>query len=172
MPSLRHALLLAMAVVLVVPALAAAPASVGAYGKWRVYRVGGRDGLTCYALSVPTASEPRGARRDDIHVMISIWPRRSVVDEIQVVPGYPYRDGEPVWVEVGGRRFEFFSRNDAAPSAAWIRNEGENRALIAALRSGSTMRVTGTSRRGTQTVDSYSLSGIAAALDAARRSCR
>lgn len=167
MPSLRLALVVAMAVA--VPALAANPVEIGAFGKWKVYRVAG---TTCYAMAAPTASEPRRVTRGDIHVMISVWPRRAVVDEVQVVSGYPYRESDPVWVEVGGRRFEFFSRNDAAPSAAWIRNESENRALIAALRSGSSMRVTGTSQRGTETVDTYSLAGIAAALDRAHRACR
>ena len=44
--------------------------------------------------------------------------------------------------------------------------------LIAALRAGSSATLTAVSARGTQTVDTFSLSGITAATNAAKSNCQ
>jgi hypothetical protein len=47
---------------------------------------------------------------------------------------------------------------------AWVDNPAEETRFINAMKGGSTMVITGTSRRGTVTTDTYSLKGISAAL--------
>ena len=44
--------------------------------------------------------------------------------------------------------------------------------LLAAMKRGNTMIVTGTSSRGTLTTDRYSLSGITAAIEAIGKACK
>jgi hypothetical protein len=44
--------------------------------------------------------------------------------------------------------------------------------LVDALKAGSKMVVKGTSRRGTNTIDEYSLAGISAALDSVAKACQ
>jgi len=87
------------------------------------------------------------------------------------VPGYTYRAGEPAYAQVGSRKIELFTRNDGKAGSAWVKDLGEETALIAAMRSGSTLTVSGISSRGTKTVDTYSLSGISTALDRAHSAC-
>ena len=56
--------------------------------------------------------------------------------------------------------------------SAWIENPDQENDLIEAMRKGTKMTVEGTSRRGTVTTDSYSLSGVTAALDAIAKECQ
>jgi len=48
--------------------------------------------------------------------------------------------------------------------AGWVENAAQEPALVAAMKSGHSMTVNATSRKGTSTSYSYSLSGISAAL--------
>jgi hypothetical protein len=104
-------------------------------------------------------------------VIISVWPGRNVRDELQIVPGYAYKEGEPVYAQVGSTRTEFFTRNDGKAGSAWVKEVADETALVSAMRGGSTLTVTGVSKRGTKTTDTYSLSGITTALDRAHNAC-
>lgn len=165
--SLTLALLLA-----VVPASAAdQPTLLGVSKDWTAYQANSPDGKVCYALSRPTAVLPKKAARDPIFVIISVWPGRNVKGELQVVPGYTYKEGEPVYAQVGSTRTEFFTRNDGKAGSAWVKEASDEASLVAAMRGGSTMTVTGISKRGTKTTDTYSLSGISTAIDRAHTAC-
>jgi hypothetical protein len=169
MPSARAALCLAM--LLAAPAVAAGPTELATYKAWTAFTASSADGKVCYALSKPTATLPRKAARDPIYVIISVWPGRNVRDELQIVPGYLYREGEPVFAQVGNLRVEFFSRNEGKGGSAWVKNVDDEGSLVRAMRAGYTLTVTGVSKRGTKTTDTYSLSGIASALERAHREC-
>jgi len=154
------------------PALAAEqPTLLGASKDWVAYQAATSDGKVCYALGKPSAILPRKVSRDPIYFIVSTWPSRKVQDELEVVPGYSYKEGEPVFAQVGGRKTEFFSRNDGS-GAAWVKEPADEAALVQAMRGGSTMTVTGVSKRGTKTVDTYSLSGLSTALDRTHEACK
>lgn len=169
MPSVRAALCLAM--LLAAPAFAADPIELGKYKSWTALSATSAEGKVCYALGTPASTLPKKAARDKIYVLISVWPGRGVRDEVQIVPGYLYKEGEAVTAQVGNRRVEFFSRNDGKGGSAWVKNVDDELPLVRAMRAGSTMTVNGVSKKGTKTTDTYSLSGIAGALDRAHREC-
>jgi|WetSurMetagenome_2_1015567.scaffolds.fasta_scaffold963629_1 hypothetical protein len=155
------------------PAFAAdQPTLLGSSKDWTAYQAQTADGRVCYALSKPTAINPKKAARDPIFFIISTWPSRKVQDELQVVPGYPYKDGEPVTAQVGNQKTEFFTRNDGGTGTAWVKEVADENALVAALRGGNTLTVSGTSKRGTKTTDTYSLTGLTTALDRAHEACK
>jgi hypothetical protein len=52
-------------------------------------------------LSKPVIMEPAKAKRDKVFFLVNAWPERKIKNEIQVTPGYPYTDGEPVTATVG-----------------------------------------------------------------------
>lgn len=176
MPFVRGSLPLAMLLALAVPALAA-PAwaadteQLGVFRDWTAYTAPTPQGKVCYALSNPIGSLPKKAARDKIYVIISVWPDRGVRDEIEIVPGYLYREGEPAFAQVGSQRTEFFTRNDGKSGSAWVKDINDENALVAAMRGGATLTVGGVSKKGTKTTDTFSLSGIAGALDRAHREC-
>lgn len=152
-------------------AQSANPAQLGAYRDWSAFTVGTGDARICYALSQPRDAEPKNVRRDPIFFFVSNFPGRNVTGEPSVVPGYPYRDGSKVTVEIGSDKFEFFTKNDGTDGGAWMEDPADERRLIAAMKAGSSMIVKGTSSRGTLTTDQYSLLGLTAALESIDKAC-
>ena len=132
---------------------------------------GSGDGRVCYVLSEPKTSGPANVNRDATYLLINDWPGRRSKAEAEIVPGYPYKDGSTVTVQIGGEKFDFFTKNEGSSGSAWILDPADDSRLLRALRGGWTATVTGTSRRGTMTKDAYSLSGVAEALDRIHDAC-
>lgn len=160
------------AAVLAVPARAEAPVLMGSFKSWYVYSVGADQSRVCYALSQPAAMLPKGARRDPSYIIISTWPGRGIRNEPSVVPGYPYKDGSSAEIHVGNDSFTMFTQNSGTAGGAWIKARDDEARLIETMKHGISMQINGTSRRGTNTKDTYSLAGLSAALDAIANACK
>ena len=156
------------------PALAAEekPTLLDSFRDWHVYSVGAGADRLCYALSQPKQMNPANVTRDAVFFLISTWPGRKVRSEPSVVPGYQYKVGTKVQVQVGSDKFELFTKNDGSAGGAWMENPADEKKLIDAMKRGSEMSITGTSTRGTLTRDNYSLAGISAALDKVDATCK
>ena len=74
------------------------------------------------------------AKRDPIYFLISDWPGRKAKAEPEVVPGYQYKDGSMVTVQVGSDKFELFTKNDGDSGAAWVQDAADEGRLIDAMR--------------------------------------
>lgn len=154
-------------------AAGAGPTLAGTFRDWFVYRAGAGAARVCYALAQPRESQPANVQRGEVFFLVSTWPGANKRNEPSIVPGYPYRDGTAVTVEIGGQRFNFdLVRNSGDEGGAWMQEPAQEARLLAAMRGGATMIVTGTSTRGTLTRDTYSLAGISAALDNVAATCR
>ncbi len=148
-------------------AFAQAPNRIGSFRDWSAYAFSDQRGKVCYAASQPKTQLPAGANRDPAYFMVTNRPGENVRNEVSIIIGYPFREGSKVTADVDGRAFSMFTKDDGA----WVENAAEETALIAAMRDGRTMTIKGTSRRGTDTTDTYSLSGVSAALDAIGKEC-
>lgn len=148
-------------------AAAQTPNRIGTYKDWSSYAYSDSRGKVCYAASQPKTQAPQGLNRDPAYFMVTARPSENVRSEVSVIIGYPFKEGSKLVVDIDGQKFSMFTKDDGA----WIENAAQETALIAALKKGHSMSVSGTSRRGTQTTDSYSLSGISASLDALAKSC-
>jgi hypothetical protein len=150
--------------------VAADPVPVGKFSAWAAYTFDDAGGKICYIVSEPTKKDPPNARRDDIYLLATHRPDAKVFDEVSTIVGYPFESGYKPSATVsssGGKSdFEFFSEGDAA----WA-DSGNEKALIAAMRAGNTIVVKGKSSLGTNTTDTYSLSGVSAALDKINAEC-
>src|SRR5262249_1215810 len=125
----------------------------------------------CYALSEPKSSDPASVKRDKVYFLINDWPGRKSKGEPEIVPGYQYKDDSSVTVQVGADKFTFFTKNQDGSGGAWAMNPPDEAKLISAMGSGGIALVTGTSKRGTVTHDSYSLTGISDAVDKIHDAC-
>lgn len=125
-------------------------------------------GKMCYAISQPKDMEPKNVNRDPVYFFVTTRPREGVREEVNVITGYPYKEGSKTSVQIGSDVFTLYTSGDGA----WLENAAEEARLVNAMRRGSSMVVKGTSRRGTLTVDTYSLSGITAATKKALETCR
>lgn len=148
------------------------PSQIATAKSWTAYTRTTPDGKVCYVLSKPTASDPKSAKRDPIYLLVNDWPKRKVKGEVQVVPGYAYKDDAPVMVAVGKLSVEFFSKNDGSAGSAWVKDPQDERKLLDAMRSGSKLTVSGTSKKGLKTKDTFSLAGFGTVLDKIHSTCK
>ncbi|HUJ47663.1 MAG TPA: hypothetical protein VLV55_11070 [Rhizomicrobium sp.] len=147
------------------------PSVLGVFKDWGAYTRGLGDNKVCYALSEPKSKDPASVKRDPVYFLVNDWPGHKAKGEPEVVPGYQYKDGSPVTVQVGADRFTFFTKNQDNAGGAWALNAADEAKLLAEMRSGGVALVTGTSKRGTVTKDSYSLAGVGDAIDRAHQAC-
>ena len=150
---------------------AQAATSIGTFKQWGAYTSSDANGKMCFVASQPQDSkyQPNAvSSRDPVFFMITSIPGKSIRNEASTIIGYPFAENVKVTVEIDGAgSFTMFTDKDSA----WIENPTQESALIAAMQKGNRMTVVGKSRRGTVTTDSYSLSGISAALDAMAKEC-
>lgn len=154
-----------------VPAMADAPVKLGTFKNWSALTSGSGDTKVCYALSAPKMMEPTKVKRDPAYMLINDWPGRKAKSEPEIVPGYQYKDGSKVTVEIGEDKFEFFTKNDGGVGGAWVEQQADETRLVDAMRRGAEVIVTGISKRGTMTRDTYSLAGLSDALDKIHEAC-
>jgi hypothetical protein len=147
------------------------PTLLGSFKDWSAFQASASGGRTCYALSQPRSSEPKKAKRDPIYFLISDWPSRRVKAEPEAVPGYEYKPDSVVTAKVGSESFDFFVKNEDGAGSAWVKEASDEPRLVDAMRRGSEMVVTGVSKRGTTTIDTYSLNGLSSALDKIHAAC-
>lgn len=165
------AAIIAVATGLAGPALAQDSTNVVATeGDWTVFA--GNNPKECWAVSPPKSSantrdgQTVQVDRGDIRLYIAYRP--GAAGEVSFTGGYPFKPGSTVKVDIGGNKFDLFTEGENA----WTGSNGDDAKLIAALRAGSSATLTAVSARGTQTVDTFSLSGITAATNAAKSNCQ
>ena len=142
-------------------AAAQTPTPIKQHKAWGAYSYQDpKAGKICYVLSIPTVMEPAERNHGDIFFLVSQKPDGSSGLEPQVEVGYPLKSGADVTVNIDGKTFEMFSQGNNA----WLKDVSKEPELVAAMRAGRSMKVSGQSSRGTSTAYTYSLSGVTAAL--------
>lgn len=149
------------------PAQTPTPSRIASHRDWTVYEVVEKTGKICYIASEPRNQEGNYSRRGSPAVLVARLPGSSASEQVSVQPGYAYKENSPVEVKIDGQTFELFTRGEHA----WARTDADDKALIGAMRAGSTMSVRGTSTRNTFSLDTYSLAGFTAAFEAMRDAC-
>src|SRR5437764_1022207 len=154
------------------PALAQGdqPTLLGQYADWSAYTASPAGKKVCFALAKPKSSQtnPPNRNRDQPYFFVASRPAEKVKDEISTIIGYPFKASSDATVEIGTTKFALYTQNDGA----WIRNIAEESRVVDAMRKGSDLVVKGTSSRGTQSSDAYSLKGLTQALDRANQECQ
>jgi hypothetical protein len=149
-------------------ATAQSTTALGQFSRWTAYTYMAGGGKVCYAVTQPTETAPKGVNRDPVYVFITNRPKEGVRHEVSVITGYPYKEDSKTEIKIGSDTFVMFTKDDGA----WMQNAAEESRLIGAMKAGSDMIVSGTSRRGTVTTDTYSLAGVTAALKKIDAECQ
>jgi hypothetical protein len=146
------------------------PTLLGQYADWGAYTASPAGNKICFALAKPKNSktEPAGRSRDPSYMFVSSRPAEKVKNEVSVVVGYPFKTSSDATAEIGSAKFAMYTQSDGA----WIKNVNEEARMIDAMRKGGDLTVKGTSGRGSQSMDQYSLKGLAQALDKIEQECR
>jgi Invasion associated locus B (IalB) protein len=155
----------------IVPAAAGAePTLIGQFGTWGAYTATANGKKVCFALAKPTTSKtnPPNRPRDPAYAFVSTRPAEKVVNEVSVMIGYALKPGSESTVDVGGASFAMYTQGDGL----WIKNAAEEERLVDAMRRSADAVVKGVSAKGTETTDTFSLKGLAQALDKIAQDCR
>lgn len=135
-----------------------APTLLETFTAWEAYQYETNGSKVCFLLSKPTAMRPSDRKHGDVFFFLSTRPSENVVNEASVLVGYPFAADSNVTVDVDGRTFSLFTMGDGA----WVESLADEQQLVQAMRAGSSMTVSGTSARGTETSYTFSLSGVTA----------
>jgi hypothetical protein len=148
-------------------AVFAAPASardsLGLYAAWGAFR----DPVVprCYAIAM---AEPSAMQRDyQPYAAIGTWPRRGVRNQIHFRLSRTLAGNATIVLSIGNQRVEL----TGGGGDAWARDGRDNAAIVAAMRSATTMRVSARDTRGRGFSNTWQLSGAASAMDAAAIGC-
>ena len=146
----------------------AVPVELGRFGDWAAYASQNAKTRICYALSQPKDRQPAALKRDPGFLFISHRPGESVRNEVSAMIGFSLKDGSDATLKIGNVVFAMTTKDDNV----WIKNPAEEQRLVDAMRRGADLTITGTSRRGNQSTDRYSLSGLGQALDRVAQECK
>ena len=148
----------------------AKPTLLKQFGDWGAYTASPGGKKVCFTIAKPATSEtePPGKSRNPPYMFISSRPAEKVTDEVSIIIGYPFKPNSEATVAIGSTSFALYTQQDGA----WIKNSAEEANLIAAMRAGHNAVLKGTSAKGTRSTDTFSLKGLAEALDRSDQECK
>ncbi|MCC8965765.1 Invasion associated locus B family protein [Bradyrhizobium sp. Pear76] len=148
----------------------AEPTLIGQFGTWGAYTASPNGKKVCFALAKPASSKsnPANRPRDPAYAFISTRPAEKVVNEVSIMIGYTVKPGSESTLQVGGGTYAMYTQGDGL----WIKNAAEEERMVEAMRKSADLTVKAVSAKGTETIDSFSLKGLAQALDRLGQDCR
>jgi hypothetical protein len=148
----------------------AEPNLLGQFGTWGAYSATPNGKKVCFALAKPSSSKtnPPNRPRDPAYAFVSTRPAEKVFNEVSIMIGYALKPGSESTLEVGGANYAMYTQGDGL----WIKNAAEEERLVEAMRRSADVVVKGTSAKGTETTDVFSLKGLSQALDRISQDCR
>ncbi len=157
----------AIAIIIMVAAVIAAPLqardSLGVYSAWAAFR----DPAVprCYAIAT---ARPNTQLRDyDPYASIGTWPKRKVRNQLHLRLPRKLSPGAAISLRIGGKSFDL----TGGGGDAWARDQTMDAAIVATMRSASSMTVRSRDTRGRRFSNTYDLAGAATAIDAATVGC-
>ena len=148
----------------------AEPTLIGQFGTWGAYTAMPNGKRVCFALAKPSSSKsnPPNRPRDPAYAFVSTRPAEKVTNEVSVMIGYMLKPGSESTLEVGGAAYAMYTQGDGL----WIKNAAEEERMVDAMRKAADVTIKGVSAKGTETTDTFSLKGLAQALDRLAQDCR
>ena len=161
--------LAALAFVVLFPAslCAGSMTRVDTFGDWTLLSDAESPHLVCFITSEPKSSSPKSAPREAPRAYISAWPKDGIRSEVSFRMGFKIKKSAQGTASVGPAGFKLFGANDRA----FVSDSTQELKLIEAMRRGNTMTIAIASGGGATVTDTYSLAGVAAALQKLRDTC-
>ena len=172
MNQLTHALVIAALAGWAIPAAAQ---DLGKFEDWSAHQFTEEGQGFCLMWTQPKKAEGKYTRRGEIYATVTHRPAAQQFGVVAFEMGYPFAPGRDLSVSIdGGSAIRIPVDDEGGPeddSLMWHESPEVNANLVKAMQVGLRMVATGRSRRGTKTVDTYSLRGFSAAYRAISRAC-
>lgn len=142
---------------------------IGAYGAWYAMTAGEGGEKLCYAISGPQVSLGKIPDRGEVGLMITHLDGGTVRDQVSVALGFEPSKSKPTKVKVdkGGNINMRLTDGDRV----WIREASLDSKLVAQMKRGDNLIVTGLSAKGVASQDTFSLEGFSKAYAAISEAC-
>lgn len=146
---------------------------LGTFSSWTAWSGSDANGAMCYVSSAPeswTPQEVAGApvKRSPIHFLVINRKGLGTRNEVQTLVGYPFHPSNAnVTATIDGKTYPMVTEGEAA----WLAVEADEGSFVEALKKGSKLVIKGTSQKGNNMTDNYSLSGVTAALGEIAKAC-
>ncbi len=151
-----------------VAALADEPQPLGTFDDWETFTYQSAGAPVCYIYSVPKKSDAaKKVKRDPIYFLVTHFSGRKIHNQISTIIGYPFKESSTVTVKVDDVSFELYTNGDVA----WAAAPETEAQIVTAMKNGTSLSVMGTSWKGTETTDTYSLAGVSKAMDKIDSTC-
>lgn len=137
--------------------------SLGVFNSWGAFR--DAEVPRCYAIA--ESEEISGTAERKSYATIGFWPARKIRRQFHVRLSRDRSKNSRVILSIARRRFQL----TASRADGWSQDKRMDAAIIAAIRSASSMTVESIGRDGKPIVDAYLLRGAATAIDAASLGC-
>ncbi len=166
--NLRSFTTFALAALAPLAANAQATTVEGTFGAWSLYENEDAGSKLCFVAATPSEKKAATANRGPSLLYVSAWPKDGIRSEVSVKLGYPVKTDTTVTVTIGTDTFSLFPKDERA----FVADATQELKLVEALKKGSKADVTATSARGTETTDTYTLSGLTQALTELGKQCK
>ncbi len=144
------------------------PQPIGESRDWEAYQTDVGDKRTCFATSIPKSSKGDYKERGTVRIYVTHGPTQDVTNEVSIKAGYDYKKQSLVEFKIDSKKpFPLFTLKDRA----WAESKELDSKIVSALKAGNKLVVSGTSSRGTDTEDTYSLFGFTATLKLIDKAC-
>ncbi len=134
--------------------------SLGVYSNWAAFRDDSPQ--RCYAIA-----QPRSPSGSAPFASVANWPGANIRGQVHFRLSRSVSEGAAVRLRIGERNFDLAANG----RNAWAEDAAMDAAVVAAMRSASSMSVSGRGSDGRRFNDRYDLSGAATAIDAATVGC-
>lgn len=150
------------------PAGAQSPELKGTYRDWNLFVYKDKSGRVCYIASEPQKMQGDYSKRGPAAVLVAKFPIKPPNIQVSVQAGYPYKKNSTVTMKIDKKTYSLFTDGENA----FARTAKEDKRIIEAMKKGRKMTVRGTSRKGTYSLDTYSLLGFTKAYRAMLDACK
>jgi invasion protein IalB len=140
---------------------------LGKAGAWSILRTGEGRSKSCFIMTQPAERLPKGLTRDPAYMYVIMRQGEASKPEFQVLTGYPLKATSEAQISVGGQAFAA----SGSEKTLWLKNPAEEARFMGEMRRATTMTIKGTSVRGNDTTDRYSVTGFGQALERAQKEC-
>lgn len=141
------------------------PVLVAQFGDWGVYV--NKTAKICFALTQPKSREPMNVKRDPAYFFITTRPGEKLTNVVSVVAGFPLNESSEVILRAAGTNYPMFVKGHGL----WVKNTDDEPKLVEALRKEDEIVLKLAPVKGAVTTDTYSLTGVAQALERVAKEC-
>lgn len=148
------------------PAGAVERNAIAIFRGWGAFREGSPAAPTrCYAIAEPPPFSTNAGR--GAFAAVASFPGRRIRAQVSIHLSHALGADAPVTLAIGDASFRLV----ATARSAWAHDRRQDAAIVATMRSGSSMSISGVDAHNQPFADVYRLRGAASAIDAAALAC-